>query len=56
MDNMIPISFEHADQVAVTLDKLIKNGIIPKEGIFYKYLNDVLQVYVLQITVGILKL
>lgn len=46
MYNTIPISFEHVDQVAVTLDKLIKNGLISKEGIFYKYLKDVLQVYV----------
>ena len=44
MYNTIPISFEHVDQVAVTLDKLIKNGLISKEGIFYKYLKDVLQV------------
>lgn len=42
MYNMIPITFEHADQVAVTLDKLINNGQIPKEGIFYKYFKNVL--------------
>ena len=33
MYNMILIRFEHADQVAVTLDKLIKNGLMPKEDI-----------------------
>jgi len=47
MYNMIPISFEHADQVAVTLDKLIR-----MEGIkmCYKSMSH------LQITVEILKI
>lgn len=44
--NMIPISVDHADEVALTLDKLVTNGKIQKDGIFYKYLKDVLQVYV----------
>ena len=44
--NMIPISVEHADEVALTLDKLVTSGKIQKDGIFYKYLKDVLQVYV----------
>ena len=44
--NMIPISVEHADVVALTLDKLVTSGKIQKDGIFYKYLKDVLQVYV----------
>lgn len=37
---------EQADEVALTLDKLIKRGKIPKNGIFYKYLKGVLQVYI----------
>ena len=44
--NMLPIRVEQADEVAFTLDKLIKQGKIPKHGIFYKYLKGVLQVYV----------
>ena len=42
--NMLPICVEQADEVALTLDKLIKRGKIPKNGIFYKYLKAVLQV------------
>ena len=42
--NMLPICAEH--EVALTLDKLIKRGKIPKNGIFYKYLKGVLQVYI----------
>jgi len=41
---MLPICIEQADEVA--LDKLIKQGKIPKDGIFYKYLKDFLQVYI----------
>ena len=44
--NMPPIGVEQADEVALTLDKLIKRGKIPKNGIFYKYLKAVLQVYI----------
>ena len=44
--NMLPICVEQADEVALTLDKLIKRGKIPKNGIFYKYLKGVLQVYI----------
>ena len=40
--NMLPICVEQADEVALTLDKLIKQGKIPKNGIFYKYLKGVL--------------
>lgn len=40
--NMLPICVEQADEVALTLDKLIKRGKIPKNGIFYKYLKGVL--------------
>lgn len=43
--NMLPICVEQADEVALTLDKLIKRGKIPKNGNFYKYLKGVLQVY-----------
>ena len=43
---MLPICIEQADEVAFTLDKLIKQGKIPKDGIFYKYLKDFLQVYI----------
>ena len=44
--NMLPICVEQADEVAFTLDKLVKQGKIPKNGIFYKYLQGFLQVYV----------
>jgi hypothetical protein len=44
--NMLPISVEQADDVASTLDKLVKRGKIKKDGIFYKYLKGVLQVYI----------
>ena len=37
---------EQANEVALTLDKLIKRGKIPKNGIFCKYLKGVLQVYI----------
>ena len=43
---MLPICVEQADEVALTLDKLIKRRKIPKHGIFYKYLKAVLQVYI----------
>lgn len=44
--NMLPICVEQADEVALTLDKLIKRGKIPKNGTFHKYLKGVLQVYI----------
>ena len=37
--NMLPISIEKADEVTFTLDKLVKQGKIPKHGIFSKYLK-----------------
>ena len=43
---MLPICVEQADEVALTLDKLIKRRKIPKHGIFCKYLKAVLQVYI----------
>lgn len=45
-DYMLPKCVEQPDEVAFTLDKLIKRGKIPKNGIFYKYLKGVLQVYI----------
>ena len=44
--NMLPICVEQSDEVAFTLDKLVKQGKIPTNGIFYKYLQGFLQVYV----------
>lgn len=44
--NMLPICVEQADEVALTLDKLIKRGKIPKNGPFHKYLKGDLQVYI----------
>lgn len=44
--NMLPLCVERADEVVLTLDKLIKRGKIPRNGIFYKYLKGVLQVYI----------
>ena len=44
--NMLPICVKQADEVALTLDKLIKRGKIPKHIICYKYLKGVLQVYI----------
>ncbi len=44
--NILPICVEQADEVAFTLDQLVKQGKIPKYGIFYKYLQGFLQVYV----------
>ncbi len=44
--NMLPISVEQADDVASTLDKLVKRGKVKKDGIFYKHLKGVLQVYI----------
>jgi len=38
--NMIPIIIEQADEVVATHDKLVKLGKIPKDGTFYKYVND----------------
>ena len=43
--NMLPICVEQADEVACTLDKLIKQRKISKNRIFYKYLQGVLQVH-----------
>lgn len=43
--NMLPICVEQDDEVALTLDKLINRGKIPKNGIFYKYLKGALQAY-----------
>ena len=45
--NMIPISVEHADEVAFTLDKLVTSGKIQKDGIFYKYLKKTCYRYML---------
>lgn len=52
---MLPICVDEADEVACTLDTLIRQGKVPKDGIFYKYLKGVLQVYVTPLNIhGIL--
>ena len=38
---IFPISLEKADDVCIRLNSLIKNGQIPKDRIFYKYLDSV---------------
>lgn len=38
---IFPISLEKADDVCIRLNSLIKNGQIPKDKIFYKYLDSV---------------
>ena len=38
---IFPISLERADDVCIRLNSLIKNGQVPKDRIFYKYLESV---------------
>ena len=38
---IFPISLEKADDVCIRLNNLIKNGQIPKDKIFYKYLDSI---------------
>lgn len=38
---IFPISLEKADDVCIRLNSLIKSGQIPKDRIFYKYLDSV---------------
>lgn len=39
------IEVEHADEVARKLNDLVQRGVIPKDRILYKYLNDVLEIF-----------
>ena len=39
---LITVTTAQADEACITLDKLIRNGVISKERIFYKYLNHFL--------------
>ena len=38
---IFPISLERADDVCIRLNSLIKNGQVPKDRIFYNYLDSV---------------
>ena len=40
---LITVTSAQADEVCITLDKLIRNGVISKERIFYKYLKDTVE-------------
>ena len=39
---LITVTTAQADEFCITLDKLIRSGVISKERIFYKYLNPFL--------------
>ena len=43
----IYLQINQADHVASKLNNFILNGTIPKDGIFYRYLSDVLQMYLI---------
>ena len=40
---LITVTTTLADEVCITLDKFIRNGVISKERIFYKYLKDTVE-------------
>ena len=40
---LIIVTTAQADEVCITLDKLIRNGVISKVRIFYKYLKDTVE-------------
>ena len=40
---LITVTSAQADEVCITLDKLIRNGVISKQRIFYKYLKDTVE-------------
>ena len=40
---LIIVTTAQADEVCITLDKLILNGLISKERIFYKYFRDTVE-------------
>ena len=40
---LITVTTAQADQICITLDKLIRNSVISKERIFYKYLKDTVE-------------
>ena len=44
---IFPILLEKADDVCIRLNNLIKNGQIPKDKIFYKYLDSILYAMIL---------
>ncbi|MES9881338.1 MAG: hypothetical protein ABW185_10700 [Sedimenticola sp.] len=42
---IFPIALEKADEVCVKLNDLISRGVISKDRIFYKYLNDICNIF-----------
>ena len=40
---LITVTTAQADDVCITLDKVIRNGVISKERIFYKYFKDTVE-------------
>lgn len=42
---LVAIGVEEADQVCVKLNDLIRRGVVTKDRIFYKYLQDVIEIF-----------
>ncbi len=43
---IFPVTFKQADPVCIRLNSLIESGKIPKDKIFYKYLNDMTSIFI----------
>lgn len=43
---ILAIGIEHADPVCVKLNEHIRRGVISKDKIFYRYLKDVVEIFI----------